>query len=668
MISGIVTDKDGNPVAGNGKKLTESKYNPVKAVKDLFAQVQTDFIVAYNLQMQPFPEFDDMSLLQRDKLDTETFGAYVGAFQEPIHKQWRWKGRKNTARNKIIGILAHIIAGMLFPMAYAYNEENEEAKVEARVMKILIENHLRKAKYELKFLYFVLSALVHPAVFVEVEYVEAIQRIKTKMPDGSFKVEEAVDELLSGIGMNIVPLDQILLGDFYTSDIQRQPYIIRVRRISYDDARKIYAGKYFVDGVDQFEYVTAGTTRIVQAGTDGQTLYDYDYSEADGNFVQIITALYRGEDLEVTFVGGVFMGNEKDIYNSNPFSHRRMSMIGNEYKSIPVYGFAKTGFEPIDPSGKFAYYKSAAFKEFWDDASQNKMYQLAQDGTFLDVIKPLFLSGVSNVDGTVMVPGATIGMPIGATATPYQLGPNLAAAMQMMNTNKEDMSDSTQDPIQSGVTQKGVTAYAVSKAEQNAQIFLGVFGVMIADLVRQVGELYSDDIILHTTVGELDATVPESLKMRYKKVRVQGKDGGKDVTNIIEFSTDMMGLSPEKANEMEWEMFDRAGGMSATSNIFKVNPYKFARTQFSIYIDADKIISRSMGTDALRKERAFNLLTDPRVAPYVDQQAVVNKYVLEEFADGDPDAFKKSPEQVQQDLMQSALGGVVQPPSLSTNA
>lgn len=668
MISGIVTDKDGNPVAGNGKKLTESKYNPVKAVKDLFAQVQTDFIVAYNLQMQPFPEFDDMSLLQRDKLDTETFGAYVGAFQEPIHKQWRWKGRKNTARNKIIGILAHIIAGMLFPMAYAYNEENEEAKVEARVMKILIENHLRKAKYELKFLYFVLSALVHPAVFVEVEYVEAIQRIKTKMPDGSYKVEEAVDELLSGIGMNIVPLDQILLGDFYTSDIQRQPYIIRVRRISYDDARKIYAGKYFVDGVDQFEYVTAGTTRIVQAGTDGQTLYDYDYSEADGNFVQIITALYRGEDLEVTFVGGVFMGNEKDIYNSNPFSHRRMSMIGNEYKSIPVYGFAKTGFEPIDPSGKFAYYKSAAFKEFWDDASQNKMYQLAQDGTFLDVIKPLFLSGVSNVDGTVMVPGATIGMPIGATATPYQLGPNLAAAMQMMNTNKEDMSDSTQDPIQSGVTQKGVTAYAVSKAEQNAQIFLGVFGVMIADLVRQVGELYSDDIILHTTVGELDATVPESLKMRYKKVRVQGKDGGKDVTNIIEFSTDMMGLSPEKANEMEWEMFDRAGGMSATSNIFKVNPYKFARTQFSIYIDADKIISRSMGTDALRKERAFNLLTDPRVAPYVDQQAVVNKYVLEEFADGDPDAFKKSPEQVQQDLMQSALGGVVQPPSLSTNA
>jgi len=111
-------------------------------------------------------------------------------------------------------------------------------------MRILIENHLRKADYEMKFLFMMTSALVNPAVFAEVEYVEAIQRIKTRQADGSYKIEDAVDELLSGLNLNIIPIDQILLGDFYTFDLQRQPYIMRVRRISWDEARSVYAGKY----------------------------------------------------------------------------------------------------------------------------------------------------------------------------------------------------------------------------------------------------------------------------------------------------------------------------------------------------------------------------------------------------------------------------------------
>ena len=62
-----------------------------------------------------------------------------------------------------------------------------------------------------------------------------------------------------------------------------------------------------------------------------------------------------------------------------------------------------------------------------------------------------------------------------------------------------------------------------------------------------------------------------------------------------------------------------------------------------------------MGTDQLRKDRAFQLLTDPRVAPYVNQQTVVDKFVLEEFSDGDPDEFKKQPGQDQSSLLGAAM-------------
>lgn len=626
-------------------------------MKKLFAQVQADYSTAWRLQHRSFDEFDGISLLDRARLDQQTFGAYVGAIVEPASKQWRWKGRKNTARNKVIGILAHLISGMLFPYCYAYNDQNEEDETAAKVMSILVEDHLKKADYEMKFLYMVTSALVNPAVHVEVEYVHAMQKIKERLSDGSYKITEAVDMLLSGLGLNIIPIDQILPADFYTNDIQRQPFMVRVRRISYDESREIYAGKFMDDGVDRFDYVMAGMTRIFLAGQEHQTLYDIEWTEADRNYVQEITIQYRPEDLEVTFVAGVFMGNYDDCYNSNPFKHRRMSLVGDEWKTIPVYNFAKTGFEPLDPSGRFYYYKSASFKEFWDDASINRAYQLAQDGMFLDVIKPVFLTGVSKIDQTVMVPGATIAMPLGADAKPYSLGPNLAMALQILNTNKEDISESTQDSIQGGQAAPGVTATATMKAEQNAQVILGVFSTMIADLIRQIGELTVDCIIQNTTVGELDSTIPEALAMKYKTILAKSKEQGKDTTNKIEFDSNLIGmpLTKRQANDMEWDMWKKMGGSSSKMVHYKVNPYKFARTQFSMYIDPSQIMSRSLGTDQLRKERAFNLLLDPRVSPYVNIPEVIDEFVLKEFGGSDPDKFKKSPEQMQQDAQ--AQGG-----------
>ena len=59
-----------------------------------------------------------------------------------------------------------------------------------------------------------------------------------------------------------------------------------------------------------------------------------------------------------------------------------------------------------------------------------------------------------------------------------------------------------------------------------------------------------------------------------------------------------------------------------------------------MFVDADKIVSRSMGTDRREKDIAFQRLMDPRVLPFVDPEAVVNDFVIEEYAKGDPDRYK----------------------------
>lgn len=637
MIGALVTDtKTGEPLSSTGQKLSASAYHPDDEVVRLYARCQDDYQRAWRLQHRAFDEFDGLSLLQRSKLDQRTFGAYVGTEYVPKHKVWRWKGRKNTARNKLIGLLSHMIAGMLFPMVNAQNQEDEEDKITAQVMRILVEEHLRKANYQMKFMYMALSALVNPAVLVEVDYLVAYQRIKEQLGSGKASVTEAVDTFLSGLNLNIIPIDQLLVADFFIGDIQKQPFIVRVDRISWDQARKIYGHH------EDFQYVEAGKTRVVLTGQEHATLYDIEWTEADRTAVQVVTFYYRDEDLEATFVGGVFMGNKVNVYNTNPFKHRRLSLIGDEWKTIPIYPFAKSGFEPLDPTGRFFYYKSGAFKEYWDDASVNKSYQLLQDGMYLDVIKPILGTGIQKVDSTIVAPGAYITTPNkDATLTPWAMGSNLPMAMRVLQENKEDMSNSTLDPILQGQMGPQKTAYGVNAALTNAKIMLGLFSFMMADLIKQVGELTVDCVVANTTQGELDATLPEALRMKYKTVLVKTKDKGKDITNKIVFSDAMLGknYTPQQAKEKNFELLDKVGGYSSDQRIFEVNPYRFARTIYTMWVDPDKITASAIGLNRDQKMEDIKMLVQPFVYPYIDPKALADE-VIEEYGGDNPDKFK----------------------------
>ncbi len=655
MIGGLNTNDDGNP-----EPLLTKKFAAPEDVRKLWELVRQDYFQAYALQNRPFEEFDMLSLLQRMNLDQQTWGAFVGANYSPGDQQWRWQGRKNTARNKIIGILAHVVSSMLYPFVYAYNEDNEEDKLTARVMRILIENHLKKTNYDDKFLYMMCSALVNPAVFVQVECVEALQKIKYKR-DGKWMTDEVIDEVLTGIHLNLVPVDQMMLADFYTPNIQDQPYILRVRRLNYDQAKNLYKGKYMWKGQDVFDSVRKGDmTQNVGAGRDYQTIYNIDWTLADQNFVQEITAYYKAEDLEVTFVGGVLMGNYEDVYNTNPFKKRRLTTNKKgDYVTAPVYPFAKTGFEPLDPNRRFAYYKSAAFKEFWDDASLNRAYQLAQDSSYLGAFPPSMITGVTNIESSIMVPGYTFGAPKDASLTPAFQQRNLPALQALIQQNADDMSLSTQDQLQSGQALPGVTATASVKAEQNARIIMTVFATMISSLIKEIGQLYVDDILLHTTQGEIDATIPDEMKIKYRQIRTSTKENGKDMNNIVHFDPNMAlpTFTEDKKKELEWKLFTENGGMNPHTYTYIVNPYKFAKAQFLVYVDPDVIVSRSIGTDQARKERLLNFAMNPAISPFLNMKEVVDKLIIEDLAEGDPDKFKADENQ----MANAMFGGQTQP-------
>lgn len=654
MLGTFVTDpKTGIPLDQNGGMLSKSAYQPPKAIMELFARNQTDYGTAWQLQHRNFDEFDGQSLLSRANLDQQTFGAFVGCEWVAPQKRWRWRGRKNTSRNKIIGILSQIVAGILQPTVFATDEQQNESKDCARCMRILVQEHLRRSNYELKFIYMVLSALVNPATFTHVEYVRKMQTVKVKLADGKIELQQAIDELMSGLVLSVVPIDELMLGDFYTFDMQAQPYLVRVRRISYDVARGIYAGRFFdeVDGkkVDRFDFVQAGKTRVFMATQEGQTLFDVEWTEADRNMVQEATFYYRGEDLEVKWVGGVFMGNfnpakPDDLYNDNPFCHRRMTQVGTAWGSIPVYPYTKSGFEPLDPQMRFAYFKSAAFKEYWDDQTLNMANRLTVDGMHLDVLKPILISGISKYDSNVIAPGAVASLPKEATVSPYQLGPNIAAAMKVLQDQKDDISESTLLPVLTGELGQRLSTPVYAAAVSNAKRLLSVAAALTADMVRQVGELTIDCIIMNTTVGEVKEEIPGALGMKFQTFLARGKENGRDVTHKIVMTDRYMGQTMTETQKLDraWELWEQAGGTKKDAiKIWEVNPYQFARRQYSCFVDADEILDRSLGADQARKERALAVLTSPAVAPFTDPKEVVDEFAIDVYGGNDPDRFKR---------------------------
>lgn len=675
MIGNIVTDpKTGEPLDHNGSKLSKSAYQPPKELMDLFARCQADYGIAWQLQHRPFDEFDGMSLLQRANLDQQTFGAFVGAEWVPSNRRWRWRGRKQTARNKIIGILAQMVAAISIPAVFATDEQQNESHECAKAMRILVQEHLRRAGYDLKFIYMVLAGLVNPATFVQLEYVQKMQTVKVRLANGTIDIKQAVDELMSGLALNIVPIDELLLGDFFTFNLQSQPYLIRIRRIPYDVARGIHAGRFFdmVDGKpkDRFDYVEAGKTRVFMATQENQTLYDIEWTEGDRNCVQEATFYYRGEDLEIPWVGGVFMGNfdpanPKEVFNSNPFKHRRMTQVGEDWGSMPVYPFAKSGNEPLDPQMRFAYYKSVAFKEYWDDATLNMAERLTVDGMHLDVMKPILISGIAKYDNNVIAPGAVASLPAGAVVAPYQLGPNIAAAMKVLESQKDDMSDSTIMPILQGELGQRLSSTVYAAALANAKRLLTVSAALVSDLVRQVGELSIDCIIINETVGELNEELPGALGMKFQTMLARNKVKGRNVTNKVVMTDRYMGkkMTEEEKMDRAWELWEQGGGNSKdATKIWEINPYQFARRRYSCYVDVDELIERSMGIDQIRKEKALAVLTSPAVAPFTDPEAVVDDFAIEEYGGNDPDRYKRkggSPDAMMQMMGMNKPGGAM---------
>lgn len=549
-------------------------------------------------------------------LDQRAFNSYVDPASADPEESWRYNGVRPLTRNKIISIAAHVTAQLIYPNVFAQNSKDKQDKEAAQIMRDMIEWNIRNSDYELSFLYAVISALTNPAVILKEEFAEVLQKIKIKTENG-FKTEEVIDDVLSGFHMHIIPLDEFLITNPYEFHMQRQRAVMRRRFIDFTEAAALYGTH------DNFKFITPGIKALMNE--DNATFYDEKDDNLHGDQVEETIYYNRLEDTEVVFVNGIYLGNE-DV-EANPMKHR-------DTVNRPKYPFAKSGYEPIDEK-RFFYYKSAVFKLANEQELLDRMWRMAMDGTFLESMPPVAVSGDEIVDTGVIFPGSVTGFAKDTKVTPIRVS-NPVGAFNAINSIEHSANESSQSPTQAGISAPGAqTAFEIARIEQNARVQLGLFGKMIAALVKDFGELLVDDIIHHQTVGQAEELMSGDVALKFRTFLLPEQTvNGKNVTKSIIFTDEFMGKKTSLKDS--FKILKEEGGPDTDVKIYKVNPFLFSQLKFKLSVEADTLLPQNEAF-----EKAMNLEAYDRMMadPFTNKKAVSQDFLIETFAKGETDRY-----------------------------
>jgi len=614
-----------NPQTGKPDEnlYTISQYQPTKEVADFTLQIKKDYGVGYEIQHKRFSEFNDKSLLERMDADQKAFNVYVQPRSENPDEDWRWPGVRPLTRNKLISMAAHLIAVVLYPNVYAQNKYDQEDRDVANIMRWQIEWEIRNSDYEIMMLHAVIAALVNPVAYINVEFVEALQKIKERNERGEITVREVVDSIFSGMQFNNVPADEILISNAYQYYLQRQRFLIRRRFIDYDEATSLYGDH------ENFQYLQPGI-RALYNEEEG-VFYD-QYDDTLTSLCEEVIYYNRTEDVEVPFVNGIYFG-DTDVA-ANPIKHRTAD-------NYPKYPYVKFGFEPIDEK-RFYFYKSAAFKLAPDQELGDEMWRMVMDGTFLEIMPPIGVIGGEKIDTNVMFPGGVTSFGEGTEIKQIKPPSNLTAGYNALRLLEESMERGSQSKIREGIPEKGgQTAFEIARLEQNARIQLGLFGKMLGQAVVDLGELLIDNILRHRTVQEVSEVLGGETKLKYQTfILPEQTEKGRKVTRKLIFDENLIGkrMTPEEKLKESYKILKEEGGLEGNTLLYKINPEAFRNYKFKLMVNPDYLLPMSR-----EFEKALNLEAYDRLLgnPYVDQEAITQDLLLEAVVPGQSQKYIK---------------------------
>lgn len=593
-----------------------SSYQPPQGVAELTRNVKRDYQTGLDVLNKPFLEFDNLSVLEEMNANQKAFLIHSDIEFTREDEKWRWPGVRPTTRNKILSIAAHLTAQILVPNIFAQNQEDQEDKQMAEVMRLVMEWNIRNSDYDITFLCGVIAGLVNPAAYFGVEFMEATQMVKERTKDGKFKLKEVVDDFMSGLQVSNIPLDEIFITNPYEYHIQKQKAIGRRRYPEYSELKKIFGNH------PNWEFVRPGVKTIFNE--EDATFYDQRDENLE-TLAELFTYHNREDDLEVPYVNGIYLGDDvENPLEANPMKHR-------DQNNKPKYPLVKFGSEPIDEK-KFYFYKSIASKMMSDYQLSNKVWRIVVDTSMLQMKQPVGVMGDTKLETDIYYPGAVANVSKDTRLMSFPVGDS-RAGYNLIQALDNQISESTQDPFRQGLA-KGLpdTAFQQAQLTENARVQLGIIGKMIVQAVKDLGELMVDDIIHHQSVGEVEELLEGKSRLKFRKFLFPNQvEEGKTLTKEVRFDDELLGAEMSEAETLEREMglLKEEGGIDGERRIYLVNPNLFRRMKFMVFIDADSLLPVNEAFEqALKLDAYAKALNNPLIARDVESLTAVTRDLL----------------------------------------
>ena len=287
---------------GNIDKTTDSvsTYQPSQEVIDLTVGVKEDYSNGSRIIEKPWRELNDRSVIGDENNGQAMFNAFVDTSEQDVNEDWKWKGTKSKARNKGIAMHAQLSANYILPLFSAQNADDELDRDFSEVMRDGIEWMAlpSNSNYQSSYLQMIFSMETNPVTFLEADFNDIKQTIKTRNDDGTIEKKEIQDEVLSGFRANIWGSSQILISNAYERNIQLQKNIIKRRYVEKSSLEAKWGDH------PNWVFVQTGIKSIYN-NEDG--LF-YDIRDEDHpNLVAEETYLNRRDDMEVPYIGGIYM-------------------------------------------------------------------------------------------------------------------------------------------------------------------------------------------------------------------------------------------------------------------------------------------------------------------------------------------------------------------------
>jgi hypothetical protein len=629
-------------------KLEPANYEPTPLERKVRGQILNDFTLGYQTLYRPRQEFNDLSVLQRDQVDSMAFNTYQPANGElaagDLANAWRSNAIRPIERNKAISMAGHAAGrlGFLRLQATDYDAkpDDDAAMVVNSCMDWVNSTYFPKEWW----LHAVLQAEVSPACIIHHEFRQVFRKTKTTRSGEGWNYKDVLDEANSGFMATVVPTDQIYIENIFEKDIQKQRFVIWRRVQSHDQLEAKYKGR------KNWDMVRKGMQLLFNDANQGfYFAYDPNLRGELGEEVCYWTKADGGSF--VTMVNGIIIGEADE---KNP-------------REDGLYPFVKWFYSWVRDN--FFYGKSLVFAVSHDANIINTLYPVLVDGAILDTMKPTKYIGKDEIGSDVIIPGATVTMrdpnaKLEPLLPPLQTG-NLLNAMAEVEKSLDQTANTQATPAN---RPGGITAYEMSLRDQQVQQDLGPFYAELIGASVQMTRLVMGDVLQFMTVADVSKMQGAKAGLRYKSFLVDLKSGeNKAKRRHIKFEPigDEM-ADPMKALAASYDVLEEQGGMNAETEIVKADPVRIRALKYSMMMTDDVLQPKSESVRFKQNlEMLDQIIKTEQVRPGLNNmEAVVKKllYSTNPTTARDPESFigQQNPPQGQASAAMPPTAG--QPP------